>query len=165
MKDTEAKFPIGNCSYCLRKRMYLVPLPCNHSFCAHCCKSLIAVTKIKKGLVVFNDPDQENVPDEEPLKCPKCNLVHLVNETHISVYEEVIGVEAIKERVRKRSEMKMQNLYKNVDSESPEVQLRQNQQMCNVCPPNMVNPQNSAQFQCLTCESLLLCYPCKVKHA
>ena len=29
----------------------------------------------------------------------------------------------------------------------------------------MVNPQNAAQFQCLTCESLLLCYPCKVKHA
>ena len=50
--------------------------------------------------------------------------MHLVNETHINQYEEVIGVEAIKERVRKRSEMKMQNLYKNVDSESPEVQLR-----------------------------------------
>ena len=57
MKETEAKFPIGNCSYCLRKRMYLVPLPCSHSFCSHCCKSLISVTKIKKGLVVFNDPD------------------------------------------------------------------------------------------------------------
>ena len=59
-----------------------------------------------------------------PLKCPKCALVHLVGEAETKVFEEVIGVEAIRDRVKKRNEVKLQNLYKNVDMSSPEVQLR-----------------------------------------
>lgn len=39
-------------------------------------------------------------------------------------YEEVVGVDAIKERVKKRNEIKLQNLYKHIDSSTPEVQLR-----------------------------------------
>ena len=61
------------------------------------------------------------MPDEEPLKCPKCNLVHLVTNVEKDLYEEIIGIDAIKERVKKRNEVKLQNLYKNVDSQSPEV--------------------------------------------
>ena len=165
LKDTEAKHPIGNCAYCLRKRVFLVSLPCSHSYCAMCCEVLIKVTKIKKGLVIFNDANLENLPDEEPLKCPKCNLLHMITEKEKAVFAEVIGVEAIKERVKKRNEVKLQNLYKDEHSRDPEIQLKVNIQLCHHCPPNMVNPQNGAQFQCITCESLLLCYPCKVKHA
>ena len=95
---------------------------------------------------MFNDVDMAAMPDEEPLKCPKCNLVHLVTGEEQKIYEEVIGVDAIKERVKKRNETKLQNLYKNVDSDTPEVQLKQNVQLCHICPPNMVNPQNGAQY-------------------
>lgn len=62
LKETETKHPIGNCAYCLRKRIFLVALPCNHSYCAQCCISLVKVTKIKKGLVLFNDLDGGNAP-------------------------------------------------------------------------------------------------------
>ena len=58
LKETEAKHPIGNCAYCLRKRLFLVALPCAHSYCANCCQTLVKVTKIKKGLVIFNEIDQ-----------------------------------------------------------------------------------------------------------
>ena len=146
LKETEAKFPIGNCAYCLRKRVFLVALPCAHSYCAHCCQNLIKVTKIKKGLVVFNDTDQDLIPNEEPLKCPKCNLVHLVGPSDTQTYEEVAGIDAIKERVKKRNEVKLQSLYRSADAVSPDVQLRSNVQLCHLCPPNMVNPQNGAQF-------------------
>ena len=47
------------------------------------------------------------MPEEEPLKCPKCNLVHMMTEKEKAVFEEVIGVEAIKERVKKRNEVKL----------------------------------------------------------
>ena len=77
--------------------------------------SLVKVTKIKKGLVVFNDCDQDNSTGEVPLKCPKCNLVHLISEDEIAVYEEVMGVDAIKERVKKRNEAKLQQMTKAQD--------------------------------------------------
>ena len=107
LKDTEARHPIGNCSYCLRKRVFLVSLPCSHSFCASCCQSLIKVTKIKKGLVMFNEVEADNMAVEEPLKCPKCNIVHLIDEKLLAEFEEVVGVDAIKERVKKRNEVKL----------------------------------------------------------
>ena len=92
--------------------------------------NLIKITKIKKGLVLFNDVNTEVVNsqgmEEEPLKCPKCNLVHLITSEDREKFEEVIGVDHIKERVKKRNEVKLQNLYKNAESESPEVQLRNN---------------------------------------
>ena len=121
LKDTEAKHPIGNCAYCLRKRVFLVSLPCGHSYCAMCCEVLIKVTKIKKGLVIFNDANLEKLPDEEPLKCPKCNLLHMITEKEKAVFAEVVGVEAIKERVKKRNEVKLQNLYKDEHSKDPEI--------------------------------------------
>ena len=121
LKETETKFPIGNCAYCLKKRVFLVALPCEHSYCAHCCQSLVKVTKIKKGLVVFNDVELDMMLNEEPLKCPKCNLVHLVGPEEIQKYEEVAGVDAIKDRVKKRNEVKLNSLYKSADAASPEV--------------------------------------------
>ena len=87
-----------------------MPLPCAHSYCAYCCQTLIKVTKIKKGLVVFNDAgreDEDAIPTEEPLKCPKCNLVHLVGPSDTQKFEEVVGVDVIKERVKKRNEVKL----------------------------------------------------------
>ena len=63
-----------------------------------------------------------------------------MTDLDIEKYEEVIGVDAIKERVKKRNEVKLLNLYKTADSTSPEVQLRQNVQLCHLCPPNMTNP-------------------------
>ena len=56
---------------------------------------------------MFNDTDLASAPNQEPLKCPKCNLVHLLSDQDTQVYEEVIGVEAIKERVKKRNEVKL----------------------------------------------------------
>ena len=99
----------------------MIALRCAHSYCAQCCLNLIKVTKIKKGLVMFNDSDPSQMPLEEPLKCPKCNLVHLVSEEDTKKYEYVLGVEAIRERMLKRNEIKLQSLYKNADSMSAEV--------------------------------------------
>ena len=140
LKETEAKHPIGNCAFCLRKRVFLVALPCAHSYCAKCCLSLVKVTRIKKGLFVFNENDTQNSSEQQPLKCPKCNIVHLVTEADLLKYEEVMGVDEIKERVKKRNEVKLLSLYKTAESTSPEVQLKQNVQLCHLCPPNMTNP-------------------------
>ncbi|CDW75950.1 b-box zinc finger family protein [Stylonychia lemnae] len=35
---------------------------------------------------------------------------------------------------------------------------------CHLCPNNLEKPPLPAQFECLNCESTLLCYDCKIKH-
>ncbi len=100
--ETEKNHPAGNCSYCLTRRVFLVSLPCQHSFCASCCLSIVKVTKIKKGLTFFNELSE----GEEPLKCPKCNIVHVVGKIDKKMYETVMGVEELKERIKKRSDLK-----------------------------------------------------------
>jgi hypothetical protein len=50
------------------------------------------VTKIKKGLTFFNELGE----GEEPLKCPKCNIVHIVGNLDRKMYETVMGVEELK---------------------------------------------------------------------
>ena len=79
VKQAEKKFPIANCAYCLKKRVFMVSLPCQHSFCAQCSLNLIKITKIKKGLKnAFNVNIGDD--DEEPLKCPKCDILHLISK-------------------------------------------------------------------------------------
>jgi hypothetical protein len=39
---------------------------------------------------------------EEPLKCPKCAVVHVITSTDKKMYADVLGVEEIKERMKKR---------------------------------------------------------------
>ena len=75
---------------------------------------------------IFNDANLENLPDEEPLKCPRCNLLHMITEKEKAVFAKVVGVEAIKERVKKRNEVKLQNLYKDEHARDPEIQLKVN---------------------------------------
>ena len=53
--------------------------------------------------MVFNEPERQNEPGQEPLKCPKCSLVHIITEKENKVFEEVLGYETIKERVKKRN--------------------------------------------------------------
>lgn len=36
---------------------------------------------------------------------------------------------------------------------------------CHLCPTNIDKPPHPAQFECLNCESTLLCYDCKIKHS
>ena len=41
---------------------------------------------------------------------------------------------------------------------------RYNGPPCHLCPQNGDKPPLPAQFECLNCESSLLCYDCKLKH-
>jgi len=50
------------------------------------------VTKIKKGLTFFN----ELAEDEDPLKCPKCKIVHVIGKFDKSMYETVMGVDELR---------------------------------------------------------------------
>lgn len=61
------------------------------------------------------------LPEEQPLKCPKCNVVHLVTQEDQELWDHVHGVEGIRERVHKRNEVKLRSLYPNVDAMSAEV--------------------------------------------
>ena len=63
-----------------------------------------------------------------------------MTEKEHSLFDEIIGVEAIKERIKRRNEIKLQNLYKDEHAKDPEVQLKVNIQLCHHCPPNMTNP-------------------------
>lgn len=106
--EMEEMYPSGTCSYCLKKRQFLVELPCKHAFCAKCCLSLIKVTKIQKGLGLIT-----NVEDDcQPVKCPKCNLVHMCDEDKLKTYAKVLESEAIREKVKKNHEVKLQGLFK-----------------------------------------------------
>ena len=71
------------------------------------------MSKIKKGLVVFNTPELQSEPGQEPLKCPKCSIVHIMTEKEKKIFEEVLGFETIKERVKKRNQIKLYNLFKD----------------------------------------------------
>ena len=103
---TEKNHPCGNCSYCLSRRVHLVSLPCQHSFCASCCLQIVKVSKIKKGLTVFTELQE----GEEPLKCPKCAIVHIVTPLDKKMYEDVLGIEELKSRIRKKQDMTTQSL-------------------------------------------------------
>ncbi len=96
MAQTEETHPSGNCSYCLTKRVYLVSLPCQHSFCGNCCLNIVKLTKIKKGLSHLHGQRKE---EGEPSKCPKCAIVHMVTDEDKKMYEDVLGVQEIKERL------------------------------------------------------------------
>ena len=53
-----------------------------------CCKHIQSYhTKIKKGIAKLH-----GAQDGEPLKCPKCTIVHMVTDQDKKIYEEVIGV-------------------------------------------------------------------------
>ena len=47
--------------------------------------------------MIFNDADMSQLPEEQPLKCPKCNVVHLVTQEEQELWEHVHGVEGIRE--------------------------------------------------------------------
>ena len=57
-------------------------------------------------------------------------MVHLVTQEDQELWEHVLGVEVIRERVHKRNEVKLRSLYPNADAMSAEVQLKQNVQLC-----------------------------------
>ena len=63
------------------------------------------------------------------------------------MYETVMGVEELKQRIKKRSDVKGQKLTKG----QAEVELIQNLALCQVCIPAFTTPQAAARFQCLTC--------------
>lgn len=48
---------------------------------------MVKLTKIKKGIAKLH-----GAQDGEPLKCPKCTIVHMVTDQDKKIYEEVIGV-------------------------------------------------------------------------
>ena len=70
---------------------------------ANCCISIIKVTKIKKGLTFFNELGEE----EDPLKCPKCKIVHVVGKLDKKMYDTVLGVEELKLRIKKRTDLRL----------------------------------------------------------
>ena len=70
----------------------LVPLPCQHQYCPSCLKQLTKITRIKKNAA----PLTEMLEGEEPLKCPKCLIVHIVGPEEHKMYEEIIKVEELK---------------------------------------------------------------------
>ena len=53
---------------------------------------------------------QELNDDEEPQKCPKCKIVHIVTSVDKKLYETVLGVEEFRDRLRKRTDTKTSKL-------------------------------------------------------
>ena len=51
--------------------------------------NLVKLTKIKKGLAHLHGQSKE---EGEPLKCPKCAIVHMVTDEDKKMYEDVLGV-------------------------------------------------------------------------
>lgn len=163
---TEREHPTGNCSYCLTRRVFMVTLPCQHQFCAECCLSVIKVTQLKKGLTLFDELND----NEEPLKCPKCGVVHIIGPVDKKMYAEVQGVEEVRQRLRKRVEatslsQKPLSVASAKDrSKSKEINLATNMALCHICIPSSQKPAPPATWQCLTCQSTLFCDNCKAKH-
>lgn len=96
-------------------------LPCKHSFCAYCCQTLIKVTKLHKA-IAWSDQDKQNLIDAEnggiqsaqteiDLTCPQEGQKHKVNDYHIDLFAELIEVESLREKLRKRNESKLLQLY------------------------------------------------------
>ena len=74
--------------------------------------SIIKVTKIKKGLTFFNELGDE----DDPLKCPKCKIVHVVGKFDKAMYNTVMGVEELRSRIKKRTDVKGQKLTRGQEA-------------------------------------------------
>lgn len=62
--------------------------------------------------------------------------MHVVSNVDKKMYETVLGVEELKERIKKRSDVKGSKLTRG----SAEVQLMQNLALCQVCVPAFTKP-------------------------
>eukprot|EP01059_Diplonema_ambulator_P022320 TRINITY_DN37602_c0_g1_i1.p2 TRINITY_DN37602_c0_g1~~TRINITY_DN37602_c0_g1_i1.p2 ORF type:complete len:149 (+),score=38.77 TRINITY_DN37602_c0_g1_i1:81-527(+) len=74
------------CAVCLEIFRYPVILPCTHSFCAVCTKSLIKLKKVKRRFAFCISCCAGAVENEGcfELKCPLCqNIIVFQSDTHL----------------------------------------------------------------------------------
>lgn len=57
----------------------------------------------------------------------------MATETDKKMYEDVLGVSEIKERLQKRVDLKFKNLYPDVKATIPDVRLKSLQSLCHMC--------------------------------
>ena len=91
IERTELKHPSGFCNYCLSRRVYLLPLPCQHSYCAKCLVAMLKICKLKKNVPVVKY-------GEEAIKCPQCQKVHILADEKIQEFVDVINTDDYRKR-------------------------------------------------------------------
>jgi hypothetical protein len=98
---------------------------------------IVKVSKIKKGLTFVNELKES----EEPLKCPKCAIVHIISAVDKKMYVDVLGVQDVKNRLKKKVDVHEQKIFvgssaKKDKSQSRAVSLAENSAMCHICIPS-----------------------------
>ena len=91
-----------------------------------------------------------NRTGEEVVKCPKCTQINVLNEEK---FQEILDIRDYDEDRIKKMEKFQESLKSNYTGPP-----------CHLCPNNLEKPPLPAQFECLNCESSLMCYDCKIKH-
>ena len=70
---------------------------------------------IRKGLGIISNLSIES-EEKESLKCPKCNLIHMIGKEERQVFEEILVGEEIRKKIKQRNENKLQNFFKTKES-------------------------------------------------